>query len=150
MWKTLKDKMNNDEIREMADVERWEEFLREQRLRWLGHVERMDKERGPVKVLHTEVHGTKKEDRKKIRKEVPECDMTARGLQRLDAQDRERWQLGCKNQLTPACGEPLLGTRNRKKPFLEQNDDHDNDILYNNNSFKIMMRCEAYVQVLLT
>ena len=36
------------------------------------------------------------------------------GLQRLDAQDRERWRLGWKNQLTPACGEPLLGSRNRR------------------------------------
>ena len=82
--KTLKDKINNEKIREMTGVVRLEEFLREKRLRWRW-------------------------------KEVLECDMTARGLQRLDAQDRERWRLGCKNQLTPACGEPLLGSRNRKK-----------------------------------
>ena len=84
-------------------------------LRWLGHVERMDEERGPVKALLLEVDGTKKGRPKKRWREVLECDMTARGLQRLDAQDRERWRLGCKNQLTPACGEPLLGSRNGKK-----------------------------------
>ena len=50
--KTLKDKIDNAKIREMTGVERLEEFLRKQRLRWLGHVERMDKERGPVKALH--------------------------------------------------------------------------------------------------
>ena len=112
--KTLKDKMNNEKIREMTGVVILEEFLREKRLRWLGHVERMDEERGPVKALLLEVDGTKKGRPKKRWKEVLECDMTARGLQRLDAQDRERWRLGCKNQLTPACWEPLLGSRNRR------------------------------------
>ena len=51
--KILKDKINNQKICEMTDVERLEEFLREQRLRWLEHVEKMDEERGPVKALLT-------------------------------------------------------------------------------------------------
>ena len=113
--KTLKDKMNNEKIRKMTGIVRLKEFLREKRLRWLGHVERMDEERGPAKTLLLEVDGTKKGRPKKRWKEVLERDMTARGLQRLEAQDRERWQIGCKNQLTPACGEPLLGSRNRRK-----------------------------------
>ena len=116
--KTLKDKINNEKIREMMGVVRLEEFLKEKRLRWLGHVERMDEERGPVKALILKVDGTKKGRLKKRWKEVLECDMTTRGLQRLDAQDRERWNLGCKNQLTPACGEPLLSSRNRRKHIL--------------------------------
>ena len=41
--------MSNEKIREMTGVVKLEEFLREKRLRWLGHVERMDEERGPVK-----------------------------------------------------------------------------------------------------
>ena len=44
--KTLNDKMNNEKIREMTGVVRLEEFLRKKRLRWLGHAERMDEERG--------------------------------------------------------------------------------------------------------
>ena len=36
--KELKDKMNNEKIREMASVVRLKEFLREKRSRWLGHV----------------------------------------------------------------------------------------------------------------
>ena len=65
--KTLKDKMNNEKIREMTGVVRLEEFLREQKLRWLGHVERMDEERGPgpVKALLLEFNGTKKGRSKK-------------------------------------------------------------------------------------
>ena len=47
-------------------VMRLEEFLREQKLRWFGHVKKMDKERGPVNALHLEVDGTKKKkDRKR-------------------------------------------------------------------------------------
>ena len=113
--KTLKDKMNDEKICEMTGVVILEEFRREKRLRWLGHVERMDEERGPLKALLLEVDGTKKGRPKKRWKEVLKCDMTARGLQRLDAQDQKRWRLGCKNQLTPAGEEPLLGSRNRKK-----------------------------------
>ena len=58
--KTLKDKMNNEKIREMTGVVRLEEFLREKWLRWLGHVERMDEESGPVKAVLLEVDETKK------------------------------------------------------------------------------------------
>ena len=75
--KTLKDKMNNEKIREMTGVVRLEKFLREKRLRWLEHEERMDEERGPVKALLLEVDGTKKIRPKKRWKEVLECDMTA-------------------------------------------------------------------------
>ena len=50
--KTLKDKTNNEKIREMTGVER---FLREQRLQRLRYVERMDEERSPVKTLHLSV-----------------------------------------------------------------------------------------------
>ena len=77
--KTLKEKMNNEKIREMTGVVRLEEFLREKRLRWLEHVERMDEERGPVKALLLEVDGTKRKPKKRW-KEVLEFDMTARGL----------------------------------------------------------------------
>ena len=42
VWKTLKDKTNNEKIREMTGMERLEEFLREQMLRCLGHAKRMD------------------------------------------------------------------------------------------------------------
>ena len=116
---TLKDEINNKKICEMTGVERLEEFLREQRLRWLGQVEKKDEERGPVKVLHLEVDRTKKVRPKKRRKEVLECDVIARGLQRLDTQDRERWRLGSKNRLTHTCGERLLGSRNRRKHISE-------------------------------
>ena len=46
--KIRRDKVSNYKFGEITGVESINEFLREQRLRWLGHVERMDKEREPV------------------------------------------------------------------------------------------------------
>ena len=58
--KTLKDTVRNDEIREMIGGGGGiSEFLPEQKLRWLGHVEKMDKDRKPVKALHFKLDGTK-------------------------------------------------------------------------------------------
>ena len=113
--KTLKNKINKEKIREMTGLEKSEKFLRKQRLRCLGRVERLNEERGLVKELHLKVYWTKKGRPKKKRKEMLKCDMIARGLQRLDAQDHERWQLGSKNRLTHASGKHLLGSRNRRK-----------------------------------
>ena len=101
-------------FREMTGVERLEEFLRKQRLQWLGLVERTDEERSPVKALHLEVDGTKTGRPKKRWKEVLKWDVIARSLQRLYAKDREIWRLGSKNRRTPACAEHLLGPKNRK------------------------------------
>ena len=91
----------------------------------------MDEERGPVKALLSEVEGTKKERPKKRWKEVLECDMTARCLQRLDAQDCERWQLGCKNQLPLHAGNLCWAPEIEGSTFLEQNDD-DARVYYKN------------------
>ena len=44
--KTLRDDISNAKIREITGVEKM--FLREQRLQWLGHMERMDDKSAPV------------------------------------------------------------------------------------------------------
>ena len=65
-------------------------------MRWLGHVERMDEERGPVKALLLEVDGTKKGRPKKRWKEVLEC-------ARLDAQDQICKGLQCSRSDCQIC-----------------------------------------------
>ena len=47
--KTLRNGISNEAVRSMTEVEKIEEFLGEHRLRWFGHVERIDDERAPVK-----------------------------------------------------------------------------------------------------
>ena len=47
--KTLREGINNETIHDMTGVEKIEEFLREQILRWFGHVQSEVDERAPVK-----------------------------------------------------------------------------------------------------
>ena len=56
----------------------------------------MNEKRVPIKALHLQVDGSKKENQKKKCKVVLEGDMIASGLHRLDAQDHTRWRLSCK------------------------------------------------------
>ena len=49
----------------MTGVEKIEEFLREQRLLWVGHVERMDDKRAPVKTKNFVIDGLKRGTPKK-------------------------------------------------------------------------------------
>ena len=46
--KTLKDKVRNENIRKIVQVENMREYLRSQRLRWYGHVERMSQDKAPA------------------------------------------------------------------------------------------------------
>ena len=109
-------------------MDEMKQFLRGQRLRWLGHVERMDENRKPRKALHFQIDGSKKGRSKKRWIEVLERDMRERGLKKIDAQDLDFWKLGCKNRLTFACRDDLPGSRTRKNPTtLEPNDDDDDD-----------------------
>ena len=99
--KTLRDDISNKTICEMTDVEKIEEFLREQKLRWFEHTEKIDDERAPVKEKCIDlINGSKRGRFKKRWKEAIEKDTLARGLRRSDAQDHAVWRLGCKNLST--------------------------------------------------
>ena len=58
--KPLQDSISNQIICGMTGVEKKEEFMKEQRLRWFGHVKKMDDERTPVKAQDFIVDGSKK------------------------------------------------------------------------------------------
>ena len=95
--KALRDDISSEKIREMTGVEKIEEFLREQRLRWFEHMEKIDDERAPVKAKTFVVNGSKRGRPKKRWKKTIEKDKLARGLKRKDAQDHAMRRLGCKN-----------------------------------------------------
>ena len=54
----------------MTSVEKIEEFLREQMLRWLGHIEKIDHERAPVKQKVLWLMVQKEADSKKAGKRI--------------------------------------------------------------------------------
>ena len=85
--KTLRDDISNGTIREMTGVEKIEKYLREQRLRWFEHMEKMDDERAPVKAKIFVANGSKRGRPKKRWKETIEKNISARGLKKSDAQD---------------------------------------------------------------
>ena len=58
--KTLQDKISNEKVCELIGVDEMKEFLRGQRLRWLGHEERMGENKEPAKALHFQMDGSKK------------------------------------------------------------------------------------------
>ena len=58
--KTLRDGIDNETVREMTGVESINEFLREQRLRWFRHIEKMNDKRVPMKVKNFVVDGLKR------------------------------------------------------------------------------------------
>ena len=68
--KSLRDDLSNQTICEMTGVEKIEEFMREQRLRWFGRVERMDNERTLVKAKNFLADDSKKDRPKKDRKKL--------------------------------------------------------------------------------
>ena len=47
--KTLEEKVSNEKIRFMADMENIEKYVKSQRLRWFGHVERKDQEKAQLR-----------------------------------------------------------------------------------------------------
>jgi len=55
-----KDRVTNEEVRVRTGQHSMDDILRERRLRWLGHVIRMDHQCKPQQALHWEVPGFKR------------------------------------------------------------------------------------------
>jgi len=63
--KTMRDKVRNEENRKRTEVDNIEEHLREQRLHWFGHKERMDRERPQSVAMNFKIDCLKKSRPKK-------------------------------------------------------------------------------------
>ena len=59
--------IHNEDIRTVFEIESVEEMARRSRLRWYGHVERMNEVRLPKKILYSEANGVRKRGRPRRR-----------------------------------------------------------------------------------
>ena len=90
---SLKDKKSSDELLERLGIESVSVVVRRGRMRWFGHVERMDAENWVSACRLMKVDGSK--GRGRGRKTWQECvndDMRKLKLVREDAQDRAGWR----------------------------------------------------------
>ena len=90
---SLREKKRSESLRNMMGIEGVKEVMARSRLRWLGHVLRIDEDDWLKKCMNFEVEGIKGRGRPKMTwSEVIEKDMRERGMKKDDAHDRERWR----------------------------------------------------------
>jgi len=90
---TLKDGKTSEELRERLDVVSVSKRVRQNRLRWFGHVERKDEDDWISACRDLSVAGEKRRGRRRTTwKECVADDMRKMELRREDAQDRVLWK----------------------------------------------------------
>ena len=101
MGMTRKDKIRNEHIRSTVKVERLGMKMREDRLRWYGHVMRRDQEYVGRKIMEMELPGKRRRGRPKRRfLDVVKEDMKEVGVKEMDIEDRKMWRMMIR------CGHP--------------------------------------------
>ena len=101
MGVTRKDKIKNEHIRSTVKVERLGMKMRENRLRWYGHVMRRDQEYVGRKVMEMELPGKRRRGKPKRRfLDVVKKDMGEVGAKETDVEDRKMWRMMIR------CGHP--------------------------------------------
>ena len=83
------------ELEEMSKGENIVEWIKEQRISWLGHLERMEEDRMPKKIFTQELEGTRRWGRPRKRwKEEVERDLQVLGVRtwRELVADRKKWK----------------------------------------------------------
>ena len=106
---TRKDKIRNEHIRGTTKVAQASRKIMERRLKWYGHVMRMEEDHVVKRVMTKAIPGKRKRGRPKTRwKDVCKRDMQTVGLREGDARDRAYW----KEMINNHSGDP----RWREKP----------------------------------
>ena len=85
----------NRELEELNKGENIVKWIKGQRIRWLGHLERMEEDRMPKKIFTQELEGTRRRGRpRKAWREEVERDLQVLGVRRWRELviDREKWR----------------------------------------------------------
>ena len=90
---SLRDRQSSDELRQRMGLDNIRDIIQRERLRWFGHIQRMDEGNDVKKVLTLEVEGKRPVGRPKLSwMEVIKSDMKKLHLNDEDASDRLRWR----------------------------------------------------------
>ena len=102
---TRKDRMRNERIRRLTGVGVLQQKLRQDRLRWYGHVRRRDSDYVGKKVMEMEIEGRRKRGRPKTRwMDRVRGDMRELDLDEEDAMDRKAWRCAIRYSNPANCG----------------------------------------------
>ena len=85
----------NDELEAIVKGENIVRFIKSQRIRWLGHIERMQDTAIPKKMLYGNLYATRRRGRPKMRwLDDVSTDLRKMGINELRdiARDREAWR----------------------------------------------------------
>jgi len=85
----------NQELEELSKGENTVNWIKGQRISWLGHLERMEEDRMPKKIFTQELEGTRQRGRpRKGWREEVERDLQVLGVRRWRelVTDREKWR----------------------------------------------------------
>jgi hypothetical protein len=120
------DRVPNTEVLERAKMSSIQATLCERRLRWLGHVRRMDPGRIPKDLLYGELaQGTRSSGRPKLRyrdvtkRDMAQCGIAIDSWERL-ADDRPAWRLAIREGARDAEEAHLVTATLRRKKRKEQ------------------------------
>ena len=101
---SLKDRVPSAELRERMGIESVSDVVKQNRLKWLGHVQQKDDDDWVKKIMSFEVEGKRGWGRPRMTwSQVVAMDMRECGLKREDVNDRER----LKRLLYRAASQPL-------------------------------------------
>ena len=97
---TLKDRRTSRELREQMGLENIRDVLRRARLRWFGHVRRMEDSNNVKKVTELIVEGKRPAGRPRVTwKDVVSADIRSLHLNEEDADNRASWRHAIKVRL---------------------------------------------------
>ena len=125
------------QVRRRAGMdEALEDMISAKRLRWLGHVSRMEDRRPPKKLLfgwlqkRRPAHDTKMRWRDKVRKDMKKFNIKDDGWC-LTAQDRRVWRAECKEGLKKCTQERLESDRRRRATVVASQRQSEHDVVSN-------------------
>ncbi|KAL1457176.1 hypothetical protein WDU94_001836 [Cyamophila willieti] len=94
--KTRRDRIRNEIIRSRIGVDRLQDRIETSRLKWYGHVRRMNEERLPNKYLEMKMEGRRKQGRPRLRwKDIINRDIVKRNQNPSLIERNRLLEIGC-------------------------------------------------------